>query len=99
MYNLLNYLNRNIMKRGILALTKEEYDNLIRKIDITKFRGTILYDKLDSASKSIEDNVRILLSEDELETILDEIGIPISNDSILSGAYQKVNNLMSTFRS
>ncbi|NLZ24768.1 hypothetical protein GX888_03435 [Candidatus Dojkabacteria bacterium] len=87
------------MKRGILVLNKMEIESLVLKINIEKFRGSPLYEKLNSASRSIENNINISISEEELESILDEIGPPVSNDSILSSAYEKIISLLQRMRS
>ncbi|MDY0097514.1 MAG: hypothetical protein RBS01_04160, partial [Candidatus Dojkabacteria bacterium] len=57
-----------------------------------------LFEKLNSASGSTESEVRILLSEDELESIIDEIGMPFSDNQILNSALEKINTLMMSFR-
>ena len=86
------------MQRGILALSKEELDQLLTVLDISVFSGTQLFEKLNSASGSIESEVRILLSEDELESMMDEMGMPFSDNQVLNSALEKINALMGSFR-
>ncbi|OGC45025.1 hypothetical protein A2400_02765 [candidate division WS6 bacterium RIFOXYB1_FULL_33_14] len=86
------------MQRGILILNKEELNQLFTVLDISVFTGTQLFEKLNSASGSIEPEVRILLSEDELESIIDEMGMPFSNNQVLNSALEKINALMLSFR-
>ena len=86
------------MQRGILALSKEELDQLLTVLDISVFSGTQLFEKLNSASGSTESEVRILLSEDELESMMDEMGMPFSDNQVLNSALEKINALMGSFR-
>ncbi len=87
------------MQRGILVLSKEELDQLFTVLDISVFSGTQLFEKLNSASGSMESEVRILLSEDELESMMDEMGMPFSDNQVLNSALEKINALMASFRS
>lgn len=86
------------MQRGMLIISKEELNQLLTVLDIYVFTGTQLFEKLNSASGSTDTEVRILLSEDELESIIDEIGMPFSENQILNSALEKINALMSSFR-
>ena len=86
------------MQRGMLIISKEELDQLFTILDLSVFTGTQLFMKLNSASGSTQSEVRILLSEDELESIIDEIGMPFSDNSILNSALEKINTLMLSFR-
>jgi len=87
------------MQRGILVLNKEELNQLFTVLDISVFTGTQLFEKLNSASGSIEPEVRILLSQDELETILDEVGPPITENQILNNSLKKISDLLISFSS
>jgi uncharacterized protein (DUF1778 family) len=87
------------MQRGVLTLNKEEFNQLISKLDINRFANTLLYEKLNSALENITDNIQIFLSEDEIEMILDEVGLPFSDDPVLNNALQKIRVLMTKFRS
>ncbi len=86
------------MQRGMLIISREELEQLLTVLDISIFTGTQLFEKLNSASGSTESEVRILLSEDELESIIDEIGMPFSDNQILNSALEKINTLMISFR-
>jgi len=86
------------MQRGLLILSKEELEQLFTVLDLSLFSGTQLFEKLNSASGSTQTDVRILLSEDELESIIDEIGMPFSDNQILNSALEKINTLMLSFR-
>lgn len=86
------------MQRGILMLNKEELDQLLTVLNISVFSGTQLFEKLNSASGSVEPEVRILLSEDELESMIDEMGLPFADNQVLNSALEKINTLMGSFR-
>lgn len=89
------------MQRGILELTKEEVSELLKNLDLSKYEDTPLHGKLSSLNDSSvnPDICKILLSEDELETLMDEIGfVDQATNSLLYSAMQKVTSLMSSFR-
>ncbi len=87
------------MQRGVLTLNREEFNQLFSKLDINRFINTPIYEKLNIASEDISDNIQIFLSEDEVEMILDEVGLPFSDDPVLNNALQKIRALMTKFRS
>ncbi len=86
------------MQRGILSITKEELTQLLNIFNIEIFKDTQLYEKLKSASINNEQEIRILLSEDEIEKILDEVGPPIYENPLVNSAIQKISNLLITLR-
>ena len=89
------------MQRGILELNKEEVSELLRNLDLSKYQRTPLHSKLTSlADSSINpQECKILLSEDELEIIMDEIGfVEESTNALLFSTMQKITNLMNSFR-
>ena len=86
------------MQRGVLTITKEELTQLISFIDMSRFQGTQLYTKLSSAMNGTEDNVKILLSADEIERIMDEAGPPTTDNALLNSAISKISELMVTLR-
>ena len=86
------------MQRGVLSITKEEFTQLLKVLNIEIFKDTQLYEKLFSATQSNEQEIRILLSEDEIEKIIDEVGPPIYDDQLVNSAIQKINNLLVTLR-
>ncbi len=86
------------MQRGVLAITKQELSELLNILNIEIFNGTQLYEKFKSASHSNENEIKILLSEDEIERVIDEVGPPIYENTIVNSAIEKINGLMVTLR-
>jgi len=87
------------MKRGILELTKSEMLSVIDCIDLQRYSETPLANKV-LAGKAIlttENSVRLELSEEELEVLLDEVGLVIGDVSLQS-VKKKMNSMMSNFR-
>ncbi len=89
------------MQRGILLLTKDESIALLNNFDINKYPNTPLFNKLSSLENGHAEGTdyQILLSEEEVETILDEIGCPtyIEGDPFTT-AMKKICDLMYSFR-
>ena len=86
------------MQRGNITLTKEELNNLLSVLNIESLQGTQLEVKLNSAKNSNEKTINILLSEDEIERILDQVGPPIYENQIINSAIQKIQSLLLTLR-
>lgn len=86
------------MQRGVLTLNRNEFNSLLTILDINIFSDRQLFEKLNSASKSTDEQVSIFLSEDEIEKILDEVGPPISDNQILNSALEKITDIMVGFR-
>ena len=86
------------MQRGSITLTKEELNNLLSVLNTKSLQGTQLEVKLSSAKNSNENTINILLSEDEIERILDQVGPPIYEDQIINSAIQKIQSLLLTLR-
>ncbi len=86
------------MQRGSITLTKEELNNLLSVLNTKSLQGTQLEVKLSSAKDNNEDTINILLSEDEIERILDQVGPPIYEDQIINSAIQKIQSLLLTLR-
>lgn len=86
------------MQRGTITLTKEELNNLLSVLNTESLQGTQLEVKLNSAKDSNEDTVNILLSEDEIERILDQVGPPAYEDQIINSAIQKIQELFLSLR-
>lgn len=76
------------MKRGILVLNSDELIELGRVVDL---------EKIKIALENLKEENRILTNEDELENILDEIGIPEEN-VILKSAVTKISDLLHSLR-
>jgi len=87
------------MQRGVLTLNRDEFNSLLTILDINIFSGTQLFEKLNSASQSTQEDIQILLSEDEIEKIIDEVGPPIYDNLEINNTLQKISKLMSSFRS
>lgn len=62
------------MQRGSINLRREEAQEAFKFVQEEK--GMPIYSKFESASNSSESEVSVMLSEDELENLLDEIGLP-----------------------
>ena len=75
------------MQRGVLTLNREE---MIELLKIESF-NRIVEDK-----ESLSDENRIFVNEEELEGILDEIGIVEANEILLS-ARSKISDLLRSF--
>jgi len=86
------------MQRGTITLTKEEINNLLSVLNIESLQGTQLEVKLNSAKDSNEDTVNILLSEDEIEKILDQVEPPVYENQIINSAIQKIQELFLSLR-
>ena len=86
------------MQRGTITLTKEELNNLLSVLNTESLQGTQLEVKLNSAKDSNENTVNILLSEDEIEKILDQVGSPVYENQILNSAIQKMHQLLLSLR-
>lgn len=86
------------MQRGTITLTKEELNNLLSVLNTESLQGAPLEVKLNSAKDSNEDTINILLSEDEIEKILDQAGPPVYENQIINSAIQKMHQLLLSLR-
>lgn len=86
------------MQRGTIILTKEELNQLIPVLDTASIKNTQLNVKLNSAKERNEENISILLSEDEIERILDQVGPPVYENQIINNTIQKIQNLLLSSR-
>lgn len=86
------------MQRGTITLTKEELNQLLSILDTASLGNTQLEVKLNSAKDSNEDTVNILLSEDEIEKILDQAGPPTYQNQLINSAIQKMHQLLLSLR-
>ena len=86
------------MQRGTITLTKEELDQLIPVLDTASIKNTQLNVTLNSAKERNEENISILLSEDEIERILDQVGPPVYENQIINNTIQKIQNLLLSSR-
>jgi hypothetical protein len=76
------------MRRGILVLNSDELIELGRAVEL---------EKIKIALENLKEENRILTNEDELENILDEIGMPEDN-VILKSAVTKISDLLHSLR-
>jgi hypothetical protein len=76
------------MNRGVLILNKRELEELVLHVNL---------EKLTIALENISEENRIFLNEDELESILDEIGGITDTDSI-NNTKEKISALLLSFR-
>jgi hypothetical protein len=76
------------MRRGILVLNSDELIELGRAVES---------EKIKIALENLKGENRILTNEDELENILDEIGMPEDN-VILKSAVTKISDLLHSLR-
>jgi len=76
------------MKRGILVLNKDEL------IELSKVTSS---EKIKIALENLKEENRILTNEEELESILDETGLPQDN-IILNSVVTKISNLLHSLR-
>jgi hypothetical protein len=76
------------MKRGILVLNSNEL------IELGKVTSS---EKIKIALENLQEENRILTNDEELESILDEIGLP-QNNVILNSAITKISDLLHSLR-
>lgn len=91
------------MQRGILLLTKEEVADIIQKLPMEKYADSPLSNKLISAVNydvPPQQEIDIELSEEELEIIMDEMGVPNSeiDTEFTRSAMKKIHSLLMKFR-
>lgn len=82
------------MNRGILKITNEEASELLKNLNLANYLETPLGNKLGSMDLN-NTEIEILLSNDEIEKMLDEIGMPdpVINPTLYS-AVNKMNQLI-----
>ena len=89
------------MQRAVLELTHSEIEVLLKNLNLETYQGLPLYSKLTSIvlDSNNPQNHKILLSEEEMEKILDELGfVPESVNPLLFSAISKINQLISSTR-
>lgn len=72
----------------MLVLTDSEL------LELTKY---VQYKKIDIALENLKEENRILVTDEELENILDEIG-RLNGNEIMSGVIKKLSDLLLTLR-
>ena len=87
------------MKRGILELSKDQFNVLFKTVDQQRIANTPLQEKLNAAADADNDKIRILLSEDEFDFLYDEIAIPSDNeDPLMKNVRIAFRRLLEQFR-
>jgi hypothetical protein len=88
------------MKRGIIELRKDEVKEVLRVMPEEVFTETPLENKLNSAVETTDEHVKLEISADELEVILDEIAVPLSDNEPqpLKSVRKKIQMKLTEFR-
>lgn len=87
------------MQRGVLTLTKAELKSLLEVFDLQMYSKLHLSNKLRAGIDSGIDPVPLELSEDELEIMSDEFGVPLPNESEeMKLVRSKIMDLITKFR-
>jgi hypothetical protein len=89
------------MKRGILELTINEFAALIERIEVERYKDIPLGSKIYAAYQEATEGtaIRLQVSEQELEMILDDAGIPGKGDSgDLQSMREKITDMLVKFR-
>lgn len=88
------------MQRGIITFSKEELREILSVFRFDNYVSTPMYQKFMSALESNLEQVTVEVSVEELEIILDDIGLPNENNSeILTSAITKIREKVFEFRS
>ena len=87
------------MQRGVLQLTKGEFDELMKVFHWDTNGNSILASKLQYASENKEEAVKnISVSEEDLELILDDI-MPVNPSNILlKSVFDKISEQLREIR-
>lgn len=86
------------MKRGIIVFSKDELNELIKHFNMDACDNAQLKVKLKAAYETIQDENSILISDDELEIILDDIGIVDENNTLLKSVTEKISKTLIALR-
>ncbi len=92
------------MKRGVLEITIGEFAALVDRFDVRKYVGTTISTKIVAAMEIThvqpELPVRLEISEEELEMMMDELAFPSEHDSMDTVSLRKkMTDMMAKFRS
>lgn len=85
------------MKRGIIVLSKDELKELVKYFNIYT-SNTQLQIKIKAAYENIQHKNSILVSDEELESILDEIGIVDNSNTLLKEVTDNISKTLITLR-
>lgn len=86
------------MNRGVLVLSRDELLELLEVYDISVNPEIPLSVKLNASLKSISDVNNISVSAEELEILLDEIGIVGDDRPLLKNVINKINAMILQWR-
>lgn len=86
------------MNRGVLVLSRDELLELLKVHDISVNPEIPLSVKLNASLKSISDVNNISVSAEELEILLDEIGIVGDDRPLLKNVVNKINAMILQWR-
>lgn len=86
------------MNRGVLVLSRDELLELLEVYDISVNPEIPLSVKLNASLKSISDVNNISVSAEELEILLDEIGIVGDDRPLLKNVVNKINAMILQWR-
>jgi len=91
------------MKRGVLTITRPEFDVLFSSVNWQKLEGSTVHNKAHSvgpAQEGVLANVSLDLSENELEILLDEVGLPDPEKDTeeLKSLRMKISQMLIKFR-
>jgi len=67
------------MRRGVITLTKREIQEALRLVEASR-ESTALFQKLNVVRLKDEDEIKLQTSEEELEILLDSVGIPTKEE-------------------
>lgn len=82
------------MNRGILTLTRSELLELLKEFDITRDPDTPLSIKLKASFESMAEINNISVSAEELEYILDDIGLVDNTKPLLKQVSGKISSAL-----
>lgn len=82
------------MNRGILTLTRSELLELLKEFDITRDPDTPLSIKLKASFESMAEINNISVSAEELEYILDDIGLVDDTKPLLKQVSGKISSAL-----
>lgn len=86
------------MNRGVLVLSRDELLELLKVHDISVNPEIPLSVKLNASLKSISEVNNISVSAEELEILLDEIGIVGNDRPLLKSVVNKINAMILQWR-
>ncbi len=68
------------MLRGIVMLSKNQVERLLKLVDNEKYKDSLMYVKLKSASSQSMEFIPVEFSEEEVEILIDELDPNPSDD-------------------